>query len=82
MSQLDMIQFFYDSRVIDMRLKMPAYEVSLRSTLAAPLEDEVKLEYPTSGNWQNLTKEERLRLNSEQNISRFQFFELLVRLSG
>jgi hypothetical protein len=65
-----------------MRLKMAAYEVSLRSTLAPQLEDEVKLEYPTTGIWHNLTKEERLRLSSEQNISRFQFIELLMRLAG
>lgn len=61
---------------------MPAYEVSLRSTLAPLAVDEVKLEYPTSGIWQFLTKEERLRLSSELNIQRFQFMELLVRLAG
>ena len=70
-SQLDLIQFFYDSRVIDLRLKMTAYEVSLRSTLAPLAVDEVKLEYPTTGIWQFLTKEEKLRLCSDYNIQRF-----------
>jgi len=54
-----------------MRLKMTAYEVSLRSTLAPVTPDELKMEYPNSGVWQSLTKEERLRLNSEEKISRF-----------
>jgi len=47
---------------------MTAYEVSLRSTIAPLALDEVKMEYPTTGVWQFLTKDERLRLSSEQNI--------------
>ncbi len=44
---------------------MTAYEVSLRSALAPLAVGEIKLEYPTTGIWQFLTKEERLRLSSE-----------------
>lgn len=61
---------------------MPAYEICLRSALAPSTDVEKKLEYPTTGIWSILTKEEKLRLSSDQNINRYQFMELLLRLAG
>jgi len=50
---------------------MNAYEVSLKSTLAPVASDELKMEYPTTGVWLSLTKEERHRLKSDDKLLRF-----------